>query len=347
MDVVFTLSKLLFDHDQLVVNGLGVFTTETKSAFIHPVEHSFTPEFKIIKFRADLKTKNDLLAKSIGGDHAERLIEEFVQDVKAKLKEGNKVQLKNIGFLFLHRTGEIILEQDLGFNYVKKNFGLHGFIQEPVKKIVPSEEPPKVEVVPEKKKNYKFIVYALWLVAIILAVVAVVKYDNIINYFNERPVSQVIPTTIEEETVVENTKVVTVESVPVDSQMVEVDTIQNQDVVDTVVYDEAIVEEHVVTDVQEVENTAIAVSDTHDIKDLRGTVYYVIAGCFESQTKANELLEDLRAKGFDQSAIYGKIGRLHRVCYTLFATRAEASNYMLKLKREGYRGVWLQKAHRR
>ena len=75
-----------------------------------------------------------------------------------------------------------------------------------------------------------------------------------------------------------------------------------------------------------------------------GVVYYVIAGCFESPVKADEMARDLQNKGFSDAQVHGKIGRLHRVCYTAFPTRREASNYMLKLQREGYKGVWIQRA---
>jgi len=110
MDVVFTLGKLFFSHDRVVMNGLGVFTTETEKVYVHPVEHSFSPEFKKIKFQANKNINDSLLAESMGVDNADELIAEFVENTQAVLKEGNKVQLKNIGFLYLHQTGEIILE---------------------------------------------------------------------------------------------------------------------------------------------------------------------------------------------------------------------------------------------
>ncbi|RUA28378.1 MAG: hypothetical protein DSY76_04465, partial [Bacteroidetes bacterium] len=190
MDVVFTLSTLFFDHDQVIVSGLGVFTTEIEKAYIHPVEHSFSPEFKKIKFRADANVQDDLLEKKIGTASAKEAISDFVEKVQKGLKAGQKVQLKNIGYLYVHHTGEIILEQDRSFNYVKKNFGLQGFIQEPVKKIVPSEKP-VTAAVEEKKKSRSLVLIVLWVVAIILAGVAFWQAENISSLFeSKQPIAQ-------------------------------------------------------------------------------------------------------------------------------------------------------------
>jgi len=77
--------------------------------------------------------------------------------------------------------------------------------------------------------------------------------------------------------------------------------------------------------------------------DYKGPRYYVIAGCFESKQKAEDLLASLHEAGYEKAFLKGKIGRLHRVSYDVFTKRSDASRYMLKLKREGRKGVWIQK----
>ena len=55
------------------------------------------------------------------------------------------------------------------------------------------------------------------------------------------------------------------------------------------------------------------------------------------------MLEELKSEGFENAVLDGKIGRLHRVCYDIYDNRPQASNYMLKLKKAGRKGVWIQK----
>lgn len=346
MDVVFTLGTLFFDYDQVIVSGLGVFTTEIEKAYIHPVENSFSPEFKKIKFRADAQAKDGLLAKKLGGDSANELISEFVAKVQTALKEGQKVPLKNIGYLYVHHTGEIILEQDRNFNYVKKNFGLQGFIQDPVKKIVPSNEPVVAEVV-EKKKSKSIVLIALWVLAIILAGVAFWQAENISSLFeNKNNVAQVSDSvrSTENDNVVVAADVVT-------------DTTNNdkQDKLDTskvIAKDDSLKQpadstENAIAELpieEEVKEPIQKDEITHSIPvDYKGPRYYVIAGCFESKQKAKDLLSDLHEMGYERAFLKGKIGRLHRVSYDVFTKRSDASDYMLQLKREGRKGVWIQK----
>ena len=78
----------------------------------------------------------------------------------------------------------------------------------------------------------------------------------------------------------------------------------------------------------------------------QGPVYYVIAGCFRSENKANRLLKDLKANGFENASIEGKTPNgLIRVCYASYPKRRQASNYMLKLQNQGRKGVWIQKGN--
>lgn len=346
MDVVFTLSSLLFEHDRVVVNGLGVFTAELQKAYVHPVEHSFTPEFKKLKFEENAKIKDDLLVKAMGQANANQLIAKFVEHTRNKLKEGNKVQLKNIGFLYIHHTGEIILEQDNSFNYVKKNFGLQPFIQEPVNKIVASKGAATIAAPqPKKRKKPRIVPYLLWSAAIIIAVLAFWKMDTIKSFFNE----------MSDKKIAENNTEIQQSPKPLESSNTE--NIQSQNIVQLVdsvespldslgigedTMDNIISKDYTMT--EELAKEEIEVEPVVRQEQNIGPHYYVIAGCFRSEFKANRLLNDLHSKGFDNANIEGKTPNgLIRVCYAKFPKRRQASNYMLKLKKQGHKGVWIQK----
>ncbi len=334
MDVVFTLSNLLFEYDQVIVNGLGVFTTELENASIHPVEHSFLPESKKIRFKYDENAKDDFLVQRMGTPDAATFISSFVEKVKQELKEGKKVQIKNIGYLYAHHTGEIILEQDHTFNYVKKNFGLQGLIQEPVNKIVSPDKPIAPIVAHIEKKKSKLGMYIAIVVAILIASLVFWKWDNLYSLLEKEPI-------------VEATQVVnqnTIEATPTPILDSSENVIDSQDTLsDTYIYEEN--QDSVYN--QDIEDEEIPIEEPVEepitIEEPQGPVFYVIAGCFRSEYKAERLLEDLKKSGFDQASIEGKTPNgLIRVCYASYPKRRQASNYMLKLQNQGRKGVWIQ-----
>ena len=354
MDIVSALSNLFFTHDRVIINGLGEFVLEVETGAIHPVEHSFTPEFKRIRFKLNEKLRDDLLEKYLKEQGSDERIDEFVAQVKTALKEGKKFQLKNIGFLYAHHSGEIVLDQDRSFNYVKKNFGLQDFIQKPVQKASPKEEKPKVAatLVAEKKSPLG------WIIAVaavfILGVLVFWQWDQIRDWTSgSRSIVQ------HKET--EQTETLPVEKEENDMPVADVnqqDTLPLEDTtkeIATANTEGETEEETTVSEAGDQPGGEKELADAQQAEDenktpaeakpqLSGVVYYVIAGCFESPAKADEMARNLQNEGFSDAQVHGKIGRLHRVCYTAFPTRREASNYMLKLQKEGYKGVWIQRA---
>lgn len=75
-----------------------------------------------------------------------------------------------------------------------------------------------------------------------------------------------------------------------------------------------------------------------------GTKYYVIAGAFSIEQNADNLVIDLRKKGYN-SEKFGKIGRLHAVSYDVFNNKSDADRLMKKLQDETDPQVWIKKAN--
>jgi cell division septation protein DedD/nucleoid DNA-binding protein len=357
MDVVTAISTLLFEHERVVVPGLGEFTTEYVAASIHPVEHSFNPAYKKIRFQYNEQVNDDLLPDFLSKHPASRSLADFVAEVKEALKAGRKFQLKNIGFLYAHHTGEIVLEQDLSFNYVKENFGLTPFIQKPVQKKI-SEEPKVVAApaaAPKERKSYAWLIA---LAAILIIGVLVFWQWNTISSIWE-PGNQVADNTLvtnqdDKGSDAGSPANQNANDLPVaDTVDTEADTIPANEA-EGVVSDEAAVVEEDIPETAEaeinvtVENTGqtaeSAVQEEPAPLELKGVVYYVIAGCFESKMKAEELAANLRNEGFEHAQVHGKIGRLYRVCYTAFPTKREANRFQKRLNDEGKTGVWIQRA---
>ena len=230
-----------------------------------------------------------------------------------------------------------------GRNYVKKNFGLQGFIQKPIVKNVPSKEPSVAAVPAKERKKMRVGAYILWSAAIILAIMAFWKMDTIRTFFNEVPgkniaEASVKPKNIDNKPVLKETDINTSDTVTnSDTVKVTNDSIEG---IANVVIDNG--EEEAA--VKEVEPEMVEVAVVEE-KQHNRPVYYVIAGCFRSEFKANRLLEDLKTDGFEDASIEGKTPNgLIRVCYSSYPKRRQASNYMLKLQNQGRKGVWIQKS---
>lgn len=333
MDVVFSLGNLLFEHDRVIVNGLGVFYTELEPASIHPVEHSFSPESKTLKFQFDENAADNLLPNSISLDSGNKVVEEFVQQVKIELAEGKKVQLKNIGFLFSHHTGEVLLEQDLKFNYVKRNFGLQGFIQEPVKEVVSPVTPIVTAPVHTDERKPRLGLYIIFVAAILLSIIVFWKWDYIQEFVSNDPIVNHSS----------QTQVDTVKAVVVDETNEQINTIGDSVINGT---ENEIEEDSLITEIEKFDSPIeVQIEDeVIEVESYTGPIYHVIAGCFKSASKADRLLNNLKSLGYSEASIEGKTPNgLIRVCYASYPERSQASNYMIKLQNQGRKGVWIQK----
>ena len=124
IDLSLYISKLLFDHDKVIVNGFGVFTTTDKAVYHHPVSHEYTPKSKRISFVHDVKLRDTLLIDSIGLSNAEELVTEFVKEINANLDKDKSYFFENIGKIVKHSSGILLFEQDDKINYNKECYFL-------------------------------------------------------------------------------------------------------------------------------------------------------------------------------------------------------------------------------
>ncbi|MBN1598947.1 MAG: SPOR domain-containing protein [Bacteroidales bacterium] len=74
---------------------------------------------------------------------------------------------------------------------------------------------------------------------------------------------------------------------------------------------------------------------------IQGTKYYVVAGVFSNETNADNLVIDLRSKGY-KAEKFGKIGKLHAVSYDVFSSKNEADRMMRKIQAEQNPEAWIK-----
>ncbi len=140
MDIVKHISDLLFDHECVIIPGLGGFVSGYRPAAIHPVQHQFTPPAKNLMFNEALKNNDGLLANHMASEQkiayeaALEQIQGFVSEVKKSLANGEKVSFENIGNLYLGYDGNLQFDQNEVVNYLKDVYGMSSFVSPAIRR---------------------------------------------------------------------------------------------------------------------------------------------------------------------------------------------------------------------
>lgn len=140
MDIVKHISDLLYDHECVIVPGLGGFVSNYQPATIHPVQHQFSPPAKNLMFNEALNNNDGLLANHIATqqkmayEEALEGIVDFVRETKKTLSSGEKVALENIGTIYLDHDGTMQFDQHDKVNYLKDVYGMSTFVSPAIRR---------------------------------------------------------------------------------------------------------------------------------------------------------------------------------------------------------------------
>ncbi|MGD2033599.1 MAG: SPOR domain-containing protein [Bacteroidales bacterium] len=77
---------------------------------------------------------------------------------------------------------------------------------------------------------------------------------------------------------------------------------------------------------------------------ITGTRYYVVAGAFSIEQNADNLVLELRRKGFNAEK-FGKIGNLHAVSYGVFKNKSDADQLLEEVQTEQNPEAWIKKVN--
>lgn len=322
MNIELILARLIAENQTAILPGFGIFTATATEFYIHPVENSFSPPSLKLEFSYDGKCTSDLFVSSLATTleieiaESERKIEEFVKDLKINIQRGNTAKIYGIGEFYLTTRKTINFRQAIEFSLSQDSFGMKSFKINPVKR---ESEPVKAAtpIIAESKKKSgslnKFLPYAAILLLIGGAATA---YFLIFNQkTNLVEISENNPKT---------------------------DTIipQNQDIqtiADTISQDSTLVDSTVITETQHPVENAIAADGSKK--------YFIVAGCFMSETLATNFVEKLKSKGYPAS-IEGKTSSgLFRVCYDGYPTWKDAELAVREINKKEGKSLWIDKVY--
>lgn len=140
MKIAFYIADLLFEHECVVIPGLGGFISKEHPASVHPVKHQFKPPYKEIVFNPHLRANDGMLLNFIAQKEelsyadAKQKLDKFVLKCLEELGNGRRITFRNIGFIQYDEHKQILFQADESQNYLGSSFGLTGFVSPAIKR---------------------------------------------------------------------------------------------------------------------------------------------------------------------------------------------------------------------
>jgi len=341
------ISELLYSNDCVIIPGLGGFVANTRSAFLNPAQHTFSPPSRKLAFNASLRTNDGLLAhhlsKRCGITYGEALteIKLFVEDIFNRLSSGEQVWIDKIGALTFDKENRIQYEPDLTENYLTDSFGLVS-IHSPAIRRDETAKVKKLNVKKEKKARQGWRLLELIPAAAVLALLVfnprVIQNLNtglaeilpVKEIFHQaEPLYPVIPSDsiLTEQPIEENnsgesigmedaaTMVTpapeTIETAPVDSTKVE----------------EIAIEEKVLPEKDNLNNS--------------GATFHIIGGCFRVEENAIKLVEEANLLGYEASLLGKNEKGLHVVSLYTSGNMKDIQEHLSEIQVGFEKGAWV------
>lgn len=363
--------ELLFQHDCVILPGLGGFVADYRSTQIDEKSKKIFPPSKSFIFNKYLVNNDGLLANKIVDSEgcvyqdAVRKIEDFVKVIQSKLVTEKRYELNEVGILYIDSA------KNIRFKAVKTNFLINSFglpvvkaipvvqeikVEEPapkkVAKIKPIEIVHQKEKLPEEKKvipiqQGKSSRRSYWWAAAVA--IPVLFYSawipmktDLLRDGGQFHYSDLNPFTFNKDRVY----------YPQDYSILEVDevgaTIDLKDQYGDENYgiypiDDS--EDFAIIKLRE-EITPVAETTFVEKKKVVKTEriehgYHLIGGCFGKMKNANAFIKKMKKKGYNAFILDQNKG-LHRVSISQFESRSDAKELKSELKREDL-STWILK----
>ncbi|RKN82720.1 HU domain-containing protein [Ulvibacterium marinum] len=175
------ITELLYRYDCVVIPGFGAFLTQTKSSILDTTTHTFHPPTKMLSFNKQLTSNDGLLVsyiskvEKISYEATSQKIDRISKEWSTRLQKNEKLELPNLGELWLNEIGKIQFQPYEQVNYLTSSFGFSSFPSSPVlrenlkERVVVLEEKVPFAFTPEKRKEYSFRPYLKYAAVFFLA----------------------------------------------------------------------------------------------------------------------------------------------------------------------------------
>jgi len=318
------VESLLFEFDCVILPGFGGFVAQKTNASIHPSGKFAYPASKTIAFNKNLNQNDGLLASKLANqnglpfDNAQDEVEKFVQIIIQELDKTKKFTFGKIGSFILdtHKNVEFIPFTKI--NFLLDSYGLPAIQIQPITQ--KSIERPEVElpkpIVQKTTKRIKKWIPALVSLPVAVAILAwpFMKHsakqgvDNFSGFglFSSSEASYSERITLDLPSIPERN---------------------------------FIVEPNSVTTAVEIIKANIEPNVSKSEAPLSNSNWMLIVGCFQLEENAQNLVLDLKSKGFEASIAGTAPNGLIRVAAGSAVNREQLEETYIKAKQSGL-DVW-------
>ena len=308
------ISELLYRYNCVMVPNLGAFLTQVKSAAIHNATNAFYPPTKIISFNEQVVTNDGLLvsymADAENTTYEEMLVKvtELTQAWKDQLQEGTRLNLADIGELWLNEHHKIQFQPHYSVNYLTSSYGMSSFVATPVTRETLKTEVEALEekipfvFTPEQRKEHSLRPYLKYAALFLLTVsVGLTAY----RYFNDTNASQQLVAEDAKEQVTKR------------------------------------IQEATFFDVEPLELSSISLDVVRSKKKEQLRTHHIVAGAFRFRKNADRKIRQLKRRGYNAAYIGTNAFGLHMVNYDSYTDVDEALNALKNVKRTQSKDAWL------
>ena len=357
------ISQLLYEHDKVIVPGLGAFLREDEGAQVNIVTNTFVKPSSVLVFDAQQREDNDLIAsflttnEGMAEEEARQLLAQFVSDCFADLKTGKEVHLTGVGTLTMGNQQQWIFQSDPDIDYNTDAFGLSDFSVTPVftsgkqddwkaqvaQQIKDKNTPMTVDSkrvrrnfemendAPQPRRRGRGVLFTLLGLLLLAGIFVLLSYLKLIPVtlpFFKEPQPLVVYHTpgkpIDPELQQQLFAYYTYEAPAPETAAAEI-------AVDTTAVEaEQISPEEVVPEPAKPETTAPSV-DSYRFDPPETSKVFIIGGCYSMEENAVTQIKTVREQGF-ANAFVMKRGSKYYVCYGHFATAEDAKEELAKVR---------------
>ena len=322
------IKELLFTNQGVVIPGLGGFVSEYEPAAFDVSENKFLPPSKKISFNAEYSYQDNLLIdfisqkEKIDQEKSKTQLSDFVNDLKSKLKKGEKIEFPEIGTLSQTAKGEIQFKQDTNSNLLTDSFGFQSIKSKP---IISEKTVEKVKTHIKPKKSYKKLIIIGSSAIIILCLIGLSWYltdgysDFRLISSNDSSVKELV---IQE--AINNTEKNLDSIAKADSvkALINQSIDENTDLKDALFYEEP----------------------EKDDPKPQYSAFHIIAGSFKKMENAEKFSSELKNKGYEPEIIQSG-ENLIRIAIFSFTDETEALKELYKLRQDSnIKSVWILKS---